>query len=85
MGWFGFNYLLEFLGIVEEVISYYEFSLSMIGDYLRMINKFDYVIFFFKRRLKSFIIKDIFLKIFDGKIYCEINYMFIKIFFDVVI
>ena len=56
----------------------------MTGDYLRMINKFDYATSFSKRRFKSSTIKDILLKIPDGKIYCETNHMFIKTFFDVV-
>lgn len=80
----GSNYLSELLGTAEEVISYHEPSPSMTGDYLRMINKFDYATSFSKRRLKSSTIKDILLKIPDGKIYCETNHMFIKTFFDVV-
>jgi hypothetical protein len=80
----GSNYLSELLGTAEEVISYHEPSPSMTGDYLRMINKFDYATSFSKRRFKSSTIKDILLKIPDGKIYCETNHMFIKTFFDVV-
>ncbi|MDJ0553311.1 MAG: hypothetical protein QNJ68_02485 [Microcoleaceae cyanobacterium MO_207.B10] len=80
----GSNYLSELLGTAEEVISYHEPSPSMTGDYLTMINKFDYATSFSQRRFKSSAIKDILLEIPDGKIYCETNHMFIKTFFDVV-
>ncbi|NET79401.1 hypothetical protein [Okeania sp. SIO1F9] len=80
----GSNYLSELLGTAEEVISYHEPSPSMTGDYLTMVNKSEYATSFSKRRFKSSAIKDILLKIPDGKIYCETNHMFIKTFFDVV-
>ncbi|NEP78368.1 MAG: hypothetical protein F6K17_01890 [Okeania sp. SIO3C4] len=80
----GSNYLSELLGTAEEIISYHEPSPSMTGDYLSMINKFDYATSFSKRKFKSSAIKDILLGIPDGKIYCETNHMFIKTFFDVV-
>ena len=81
----GSNYLAKLLGTAKEVMSYHEPYPQMIGNYLTLINQEDYTTSFTARKIKTFGIKDLLLKLPARQVYFESNHMFIKTFFDVVI
>ena len=81
----GSNYLSDILDSALEVNSFHEPSPTMAGDYLNIIEKYDYKQSFRKRYFKVYSIKETFLHLPDKTVYCETNHMFIKTFFDVVI
>jgi len=81
----GSHYLVTLLNTAKEIRAFHEPEPAMNGQYLQLINQYEYKDTYGRRKIKCNAIRKTLREMEENKIYCETNHMFIKTFFDVVI